>query len=93
MFLGFYLFIHERHTERERQRQKQAPCKEPNAGLDLRILGSRLEPKADAQPLSHPGVPVFLSLSISLSFLRSIVIEVIYIKKLMKMFKHAQSKQ
>ena len=26
-------------------------------GLDLRTLGSRPEPKADAQPLSHPGVP------------------------------------
>ena len=26
-------------------------------GLDSRTLGSRPEPKADAQPLSHPGVP------------------------------------
>ena len=25
--------------------------------LDLGIPGSRPEPKADAQPLSHPGVP------------------------------------
>ena len=27
------------------------------AGLDPRIPGSRPELKADAQPLSHPGVP------------------------------------
>ena len=33
---------------------------EPNAGLDPRTPGSHLEPKAEAQPLSHPGVPVSL---------------------------------
>ena len=38
-----------------RQREKQAPCEEPNVGLDPRTPGSRPEPKADAQPLSHPG--------------------------------------
>ena len=27
-------------------------------GLDHRTPGSRPEPKADAQPLSHPGVPI-----------------------------------
>ena len=27
-------------------------------GLDDRTPGSRPEPKADAQPLSHPGVPL-----------------------------------
>ena len=31
---------------------------EPDAGLDPRTLGSWPKPKADAQPLSHPGVPV-----------------------------------
>ena len=60
-FLRFYLFIHERHTERERQRQhqreKQAPCREPNAGLDPRTPRSHPEPKADTQPPSHPSVP------------------------------------
>ena len=30
----------------------------PDAGLDPRTPGSRLEPKADAQPLSHPGAPL-----------------------------------
>ena len=49
-----------RHTEREaetRQRGKQASCGEPNVGLDPRTPGSRPEPKADVQPLSHPGAP------------------------------------
>ena len=36
-FLRFYLFIHETHTERKtqryRQREKQAPCREPDVGL------------------------------------------------------------
>ena len=56
-----YLFIHERHTQREgqrpRQREKQAPHREPDVGLDPRTPGSRPELKADAQPLSHP-VPI-----------------------------------
>ena len=30
---------------------------DPDVELDLRTLGSRLEPKADAKPLSHPGIP------------------------------------
>ena len=56
----FYLFIHERHSEkqRHRQREKQAPCREHNVGLDPRTLGSLPEPKADGQPLSHPGIPL-----------------------------------
>ena len=29
----------------------------PNVGLDPRTPGSHPEPKADAQPLSHPGIP------------------------------------
>ena len=43
--------------QRHRQREKQAPHREPSVGLDLRTPGSLPEPKADAQPLSHPGVP------------------------------------
>ena len=56
-FLRF-LFIHERHTERHRhrQREKQAPHREPNVRPSPR-QGSYPEPKADAQPLSHPGAP------------------------------------
>ena len=55
-FLRFYLFIHERHTERDRrhrQREKQAPCREHDVGLDSRTPGSHPGPKADPQPLSH----------------------------------------
>ena len=50
-----------RDTERERQRhrqgEKQAPCREPDMGLYPGIPGSCSEPKADTQPLSHPGIP------------------------------------
>ena len=48
-----------RHTERQRhrQREKQAPCGEPDAGLDPGNLGSGSELKAGAKPLSHPDVP------------------------------------
>ena len=50
-FFIFYLFIHERQREREREREgarhkereKQAPCREPNVGLD------------PGTPGSHPG--------------------------------------
>ena len=47
-----------RDTERQghRQREKQAPCREPDTGLDLRFPESRPGLKADVQPLSHPGV-------------------------------------
>ena len=45
-----------RDTEREerhRQREKQAPCGEPNAELTPRTLESRPESKADTQSLGH----------------------------------------
>ena len=46
------------HTEaKNRQREKQAPCREPNAELDPTTLGSHPESKADIQLLGHPGVP------------------------------------
>ena len=56
----FYLFIHEiqRERQRHRQREKQPPFRKPDAGLDPRTPGSRPGPKANAQPLSHPGVPM-----------------------------------
>ena len=47
----------QRERQRHRQREKQAPCKEPDVGLNPGTSGSRPRPKADAQPLSHPGVP------------------------------------
>ena len=43
---------------RERQREKRAPCREPDAGLDPRTPGSAPGPKAGAKLLSHPGIPV-----------------------------------
>ena len=46
-----------RDREKHRQTEKQAPCGEPDAGLDPGTTGSHPEPKADAQPLSHPGIP------------------------------------
>ena len=47
----------ERERQRPRQREQQAPCREPDVGLDPRTPGSRPEPKADAQPLSHQVSP------------------------------------
>ena len=52
-----YLFTRDRQRQRHGQKEKQAP--EPDAGLDTRTPGSCPEPKADTQPLSHPGAPVF----------------------------------
>ena len=49
--------MRDRKRQRHRQREKQAPCGEPVVGLDPRTPGSCPEPKADAQPLSHPGAP------------------------------------
>ena len=60
LFFFKIIFIHERHRERGRdtgREEKQAPCKEPDAGLDLGNPGSHPESKANAQLLSHPGVP------------------------------------
>ena len=47
----------EREGQRHRQKEKQAPRKEPNVVLKPGNLGSCPEPKAGAHPLSHPGVP------------------------------------
>ena len=50
----------EKERQRHRQRKKQAPCKEPNAGLDPRSPGSRPGLKAGAKLLSHPDVPLLV---------------------------------
>ena len=44
--------------QRHRQREKQTFHRKPGAGLNPRTLGSPPELKADAQPLSHPRVPI-----------------------------------
>ena len=54
-FLRFYLFMRDTGRQSHRQREKQAPCGEPDAGLNPSTPGSHPEPKTDAQPLSHPG--------------------------------------
>ena len=46
----------EKERQRHRQKEKQVPCREPNADLILG-LQNHPEPKADAQLLSHSGVP------------------------------------
>ena len=61
-FISFFfflkiLFIYSGETQRERQREKQDPLREPNVGLDPMTPGSLPEPKADVYPLSHPGAP------------------------------------
>ena len=43
--------------QRPRQREKQASHREPEVELDPRTPGSRPEPEADAQPMSHRSVP------------------------------------
>ena len=68
--------MHERHREREREAEtkakggKQAPCREPDVGLDPRTPGSCPEPKADTQLLSHPGIPGMTSLRENFLFAR-----------------------
>ena len=47
----------EREKGRHRKREKQAPCREPDVGLDSRTPGSRPGLKAGAKLLSHPGIP------------------------------------
>ena len=61
----FYLFIHERQREGQRHtcREKQAPFREPDVGLNPGTPRSRSGAKAEAQPLSHPGIPSFHCLS------------------------------
>ena len=49
----FYLFIHERHRQRE-----EAPCREPDVGLHPGTPGSRPGPKAGTKPPSHPAIPL-----------------------------------
>ena len=60
-----YLFMRDTVWERQRhrQRERQAPCREPDAGTQSQNSASCPEPKADTQPLSHPGISVDFSIS------------------------------
>ena len=62
-FLRFYLFIHERHTKRQRhgQREKQALCREPDVGLNPGTPGSCPGPKADRHSTAEPSRPSFIN--------------------------------
>ena len=62
------LFICERQRKRQRrrQREKQAPSRELEVGLDPRTPGLQLEPKVDAQPVSHPSAPLSLFSAVGL---------------------------
>ena len=58
-FLRFYLFIHERHTERGRHtgRRRSRLSQGAQYGIQSLDQGSHPKPKADTQPLNHPGIP------------------------------------
>ena len=43
--------------QRHRQREKQAPCREPNVGLDPRTPRIRPSVEGATKPQSHPGCP------------------------------------
>ena len=67
-FFRFYLFIHERHTERGRdigRGRSRFPVGEPDVGLHPKTPGPQPEPKADTQLLSHPGALEILFLASS----------------------------
>ena len=53
-----------RDTEREAETQAEeeiGSLQGARCGTQSRIPGSHPEPKADAQPLSHPGVPPYVT--------------------------------
>ena len=52
-----YLFMTDTQREAETQAEGEAGS---DGGIDPRTPGSRPEPKADAQPLSHPGIPIII---------------------------------
>ena len=57
--------------QRHRQREKQAPCKKPDMGLDPGTPGSHPGLKAGTQLLSHPGIPCRAILALPLQSGRS----------------------
>ena len=58
----FYLFIHESHREREREADTQAEgeagaMQGSRSGIQSWVSRITPGPEADAQPLSHLGIP------------------------------------
>ena len=55
----YFIYSWETQRERQRHRQREKPgsLRKPELGLDPGTPGSHSKPKADAQPLSHPGIP------------------------------------
>ena len=49
--------MRDKEKQRHRQREKQTPRGELDAGLDPGTPGSSPEPKADTQLLSYPDAP------------------------------------
>ena len=76
----------EGERQRHRQREKQASCREPHAGLDPQTPGSRPGPKAGAKLRSHPGIPYTL---IFIVFLILVIIVKIAIKNIVSNLKMA----
>ena len=58
--------IHREEKEKHRQREKQAPGREPDLGLHPGSPGSHPGMKAGTKPLSHLGCPCDESLEQSL---------------------------
>ena len=48
-----------RESQRYRQREKQVPCEEPDAGLDPRTPGSQPEAKGRCLTTEPPSCPTF----------------------------------
>ena len=46
-----------RERQRHRQRENQAPCREPHVGLNPGSPGSHPWAEVGAKPLSHQGCP------------------------------------
>ena len=69
-FLRFYLFIYERERDwqRHRQREKQAPSREPDLGLNPRTPGSCPGLKAGTKLLSQASQDVGFLLTVKPPF-------------------------
>ena len=52
------MIVTEREGEREAETQAGSMHREPDVGLDPESPGSRPGPKAGAEPLRHPGIPL-----------------------------------